>query len=77
MALGKRPEAELFDLAKDPDCVNNLANDETCATKATALREKLFAELKKQDDPRVLGKGDVFDNYDSPQETSTQQKKVK
>ena len=27
------------------------------------LKEKLFAELRKQDDPRMFGKGDVFDNY--------------
>jgi len=62
LSFGKRPEAELFDLTKDPDCVNNVANDGSYAAKATALREKLFAELRKQDDPRVLGKGDVFDN---------------
>lgn len=73
MSFGKRPSAELFDLAKDPDCVNNLANDEAYAKKATALREKLFAELKKQDDPRVLGKGDIFDNYASPQAKTTKQ----
>jgi hypothetical protein len=66
MSFGKRPEVELFDLTKDPDCVKNLANDEAFHSKATALREKLFAELKKQDDPRVLGKGAIFDNYDSP-----------
>jgi hypothetical protein len=25
--------------------------------------DKLHAELKRQNDPRILGKGDVFDNY--------------
>jgi arylsulfatase A-like enzyme len=66
MSFGKRPPVELFDLARDPDCINNLASEESHAAKATALREKLFAELRKQDDPRVLGRGEVFDNYDSP-----------
>lgn len=66
MSYGKRPPIELFDLSKDLDCINNLAGEASYAAKATALREKLFAELKKQDDPRVLGKGDVFDHYDSP-----------
>lgn len=77
MSFGKRPQSELFNLAKDPDCASNLATDEAHAAKATALREKLFAELKKQDDPRVLGKGDVFDNYDSPKAQSAKQKKAK
>jgi hypothetical protein len=73
MSFGKRPQVELFDLAKDPDCINNLANDEAYKAKATALREKLFDELKKQDDPRVLGHGDVFDKYDSPRNKKTKQ----
>jgi arylsulfatase A-like enzyme len=74
MSFGKRPQVELFDLAKDPDCINNLANDEVYKTKATALREKLFDELKKQGDPRVLGNGDVFDKYDSPKNKKPKQK---
>lgn len=66
LSYGKRPEVELFDLSKDPDCIDNLANDEAYAPKLAALSEKLLAELKKQQDPRVLGKSDVFDNYKSP-----------
>ena len=41
-----RPPVELFDLAKDPDCVHHLANNEMNASKAIALRERPFAELK-------------------------------
>ena len=77
MSFGKRPTVELFDLSKDPDCVNNLASDEAYTKKVTALHEKLFAELKKQEDPRVLGKGDVFDNYVSPQVKMAKPKKTK
>jgi len=65
-AFGKRPGEQLFDVAKDPDCVNNLASVPAFAAKAAELRDKLFAELKQQQDPRVLGTGDVFDNYLSP-----------
>jgi N-sulfoglucosamine sulfohydrolase len=65
-AFGKRPAEELYDLSSDPDCVKNLATDPAFTEKSTALREKLMAELKKQNDPRVLGQGDVFDNYPSP-----------
>ena len=73
LSFGRRPQAELYDLAKDPDCVNNVASDAAYATQASALREQLFAELQKQADPRVLGKGDVFDNYDSPQAKTKRQ----
>jgi arylsulfatase A-like enzyme len=63
LCFGKRPAEELFDLGKDPDCVTNLAADPKHRDRAAALKEKLFADLKRQGDPRVLGKGDVFDNY--------------
>jgi arylsulfatase A-like enzyme len=63
LCFGKRPVEELFDLASDPDCIKNLADDHAHRAKATALRERLFSELKQQNDPRVLGQGDLFDNY--------------
>ena len=66
LAFGKRPAEELFDLARDPDCVTNLAGEPVHRGRAAAMKEKLFAQLKLQNDPRVLGKGDVFDNYPTP-----------
>lgn len=69
-AFGKRPADQLFDLSKDPDCMTNLAADPDFSAKATALREKLMAELKRQQDPRALGQGDVFDQYVSPKDNS-------
>jgi arylsulfatase A-like enzyme len=65
-AFGKRPAEQLFDLARDPDCVTNLVNDPGFATNVIALRQQLMGELRNQRDPRVLGQGDVFDQYLSP-----------
>lgn len=65
-AFGKRPAEQLFDLARDPDCVTNLATHPDFAANVVGLREKLLSELKKQQDPRALDQGDVFDQYDSP-----------
>lgn len=65
-AFGKRPAEQLFDVASDPDCVTNLAADPAFAGKLAVLRETLMSELKKQNDPRALGHGDVFDQYLSP-----------
>lgn len=63
LCFGKRPAEELFDVSKDPDCVANLAAEPAHRGRAAAMKERLFAQLRLQDDPRVLGKGDVFDNY--------------
>ena len=63
LCFGKRPAEELFDLAKDTDCVTNLAAEPAHRDRAVAMKERLFAQLRLQNDPRVLGKGDVFDNY--------------
>ena len=65
-AFGKRPADELFDLSKDPDCVTNLAGHPDFAAKLSQLRDKMMAELKRQEDPRALGHGHVFDQYLSP-----------
>lgn len=65
-AFGKRPAEQLFDLERDPDCVVNLAADPAFAGKLAALRETLMSELTKQNDPRALGQGEVFDQYLSP-----------
>jgi N-sulfoglucosamine sulfohydrolase len=64
LAMGKRPAEELYDLKNDPACVNNLAGSPGMAD----VKAKLWAELKQQliaqQDPRILGNGDVFDHYE-------------
>ncbi|MEM6346411.1 MAG: sulfatase [Bacteroidota bacterium] len=63
LAFGKRPDVELYNRKNDPDCLYNLARD----TNYREIREELFiqlmVELNAQGDPRVLGQGDIFDNY--------------
>jgi N-sulfoglucosamine sulfohydrolase len=67
LCFGKRPADELYDLAADPDCVRNLAAEAGHRADVDRLKAALFAELERQEDPRVLGRGDVFDTYHSPQ----------
>ena len=62
--FGKRPQEELYNLAEDRDCVNNLVEDEKYASVKEELRMKMEDELKKQGDPRMFGKGDIFDQYE-------------
>lgn len=63
MSFGKRPAEELFDVLADPDCINNLAQSPMHAQVVKALWKQLSAELTEQGDPRILGKGDIFDFY--------------
>ena len=66
--FGFRKQEELYDLKKDPDCVNNLAANSKYKKISAQMKKELFAELKTQQDPRMLGMGDVFDNYTSPRQ---------
>jgi hypothetical protein len=63
LSFGKRPSEELYDLKRDPDCVNNLANDKRYQSLKQKLRAKMARELKAQGDPRMFGKGHIFDQY--------------
>ncbi len=63
LSFGKRPVEELYDLSSDVDCIHNLAALPGYAALKESLREELVARLKEQDDPRMFGRGDVFDNY--------------
>lgn len=62
-SFGKRPREEMYDVRRDPECVNNLAEKPEYAALKTKLREQLFGELRAQGDPRMLGRGHVFDEY--------------
>lgn len=52
-AFGKRPAEELYAVQNDPDQVQNLASDPNYATIKATLREQLFSELEKTNDPRL------------------------
>jgi N-sulfoglucosamine sulfohydrolase len=59
--FGMRPAEKLYDLRTDPDCVLNLAADSGEIVRS--LRERMEARLRAQDDPRMFGKGHLFDEY--------------
>ncbi len=61
--FAKRGTEELYNLRNDPDCVHNLIQNPEYATRASQMKHRLFEELKNQHDPRMSGKGDVFDQY--------------
>jgi len=65
LALAKRGPEELYDLRSDPSCVKNVSDDPQYAQIKAKLWEQLKTELTEQQDPRIVGDGDVFDHYKS------------
>lgn len=60
-AFGKRPAEELYDLAKDPDQIHNVAEDPAYAGRKHELAQRLMTILREANDPRVVGDGLLFD----------------
>ncbi|MFP4382331.1 MAG: sulfatase [Candidatus Sumerlaeia bacterium] len=64
LSFGKRPLEELYDIQYDPCCLVNLAERPDFASLKEALWAELETKLKETGDPRIFGKGDVFDTYE-------------
>lgn len=64
MAHAKRPEFELFAVKNDPYNLTNLAGNPEYEAIEQELKQALLAELKKSEDPRIVGPDtEVFDSY--------------
>jgi uncharacterized sulfatase len=63
-AVDKRPEFELFNIEKDPFCLNNLAGNTKYTSIEKEMKTVLLNELKKTKDPRIVGPDkEIFDSY--------------
>ncbi len=60
-AYGKRPREELYDLKNDPHQVKNVAADARFAKVRAELEQRLMAELKRTQDPRLVDDGRFFE----------------
>jgi hypothetical protein len=63
LCFGLRPAEELYNLATDSDCTRNLIGNPDAVELTATLRAQLFAALRQQEDPRMLGRGAEFDAY--------------
>ena len=59
----KRGGDELYYIKMDPYCLHDLAGSPEYKKVLGKLRSDLQKKLAAQGDPRVLGKGDIFDSY--------------
>ena len=63
MTYGKRPAEELFNIKKDPFCLDNLAEKIEYSEVKADLRNRLDEKLTTLNDPRMNGYGDIFESY--------------
>lgn len=63
LACAKRPAEELFDLAKDPAQIHNVADQPAYAATKRKLRGELEDWLKATGDPRILHDDDRWDRF--------------
>lgn len=64
LACDKRPEFEMYNVATDVDCLNNLSGLSEFKTIEEELKQVLFNELKKTNDTRMSAtEFDTFDGY--------------
>jgi hypothetical protein len=56
-------EEELYNIVSDPECMVNLASENEYIVLKQKLNSQLVKELTEQNDPRIVGNGDLFDNY--------------
>lgn len=61
--FGKRVEVELYNIKTDPYCMKNLANEPVYTELMTKMDKLMTKKLRQQNDPRMFGKGDIFDTY--------------
>ena len=61
LCWGMRPHDELYTAADGPDCIRNVAADAELQLQLQSLRQRLFDALRAQGDPRMAGRGWVFD----------------
>lgn len=64
LSCGLRPADELYDMRRDPYQMHNVADRSEYANTLARLKAQLFKGLKATEDPRVLGDGDSFDQYE-------------
>jgi len=63
MAVDRRPAEELYDIAEDPGCVNNLADSPAAVDAKKKLVARFEQYLTKTGDPRIVDGGDIFESY--------------
>ena len=63
LAFGFRPEYEMFNIETDRECLSNIADATRYAEVRAQMEKTMTQSLRAEGDPRVIGNGDLFDEY--------------
>lgn len=64
LAYNKRPEYELYDIKRDPSCLENLSGKAGYSAIENEMKEVLIRELTESGDPRIAGPDkEIFETY--------------
>lgn len=63
LAFAKRPEKELYNIRKDPECIDNLAGNAEYKRILDELDTKLMNLLKSTNDPRICVDENYFEKF--------------
>ncbi len=63
LSFGFRPDEELYNVARDPACMVNLVRNPAYAHIRERMREAMMEQLRQEEDPRMEGRGHIFDEY--------------
>lgn len=63
LAVDKRPEWQFFNVAEDPECLNDLVGNPDFIGLFASYQQQLTKTLKETGDPRALGYGYVWEDY--------------
>ncbi len=61
--FGKRASEELYNVVKDPYCMNNLIGNAEFAKLKIEMETEMIEKLTLDEDPRILGNGKIFESY--------------
>ena len=64
LSFAKRPAEELYDLSVDPEQTANVAGEMRYADVQRELATRLTDILQETDDPRIAGRGEMFERYE-------------
>jgi len=63
LAFGLRPAESLYRIDTDPECLVDRAREPGLAATRAELRNAMETQLRAEQDPRLLGSGEIFDTY--------------
>ena len=69
LSFGKFTGEELYQVSNNQECLENLAQKPEYAAVKNKLIKQMTNKLKKDGDPRMFGKGDIFDTYPYSEDT--------